>query len=121
MSSRHMISNPIHCQIAPYAALPLLHYFQLSFQIRIMFLFLYDLQQLMNVIIQGQDLIIANVGDSRAILATRDMDNVLTPIQLTVDLKPNLPSITLSPMSLADTHWKYPQELSRGPFFFFIF
>ncbi|MQL72617.1 hypothetical protein Taro_004957 [Colocasia esculenta] len=41
---------------------------------------------------QGQDLIIGNVGDSRAILGTRDQDNCLTAVQLTVDLKPDLPS-----------------------------
>ncbi|XP_057765335.1 probable protein phosphatase 2C 6 [Salvia miltiorrhiza] len=40
---------------------------------------------------QGLDLIIGNVGDSRAVLATRDKDNVLAAVQLTVDLKPNLP------------------------------
>ncbi|XP_059662304.1 probable protein phosphatase 2C 6 [Cornus florida] len=40
---------------------------------------------------QAQDLIIGNVGDSRAILATRDKDNCLTAVQLTIDLKPNLP------------------------------
>lgn len=40
---------------------------------------------------QGQDLILANVGDSRAVLAARDKDNSLTAVQLTVDLKPNLP------------------------------
>lgn len=40
---------------------------------------------------QGLDLIIANVGDSRAILATRDKDDDLAAVQLTVDLKPNLP------------------------------
>ncbi|XP_047317090.1 probable protein phosphatase 2C 66 [Impatiens glandulifera] len=40
---------------------------------------------------QGRNLIIGNVGDSRAILATRDKDGVLTAVQLTVDLKPNLP------------------------------
>lgn len=40
---------------------------------------------------QGQDLILGNVGDSRAVLATRDKDNVLTAVQLTTDLKPNLP------------------------------
>lgn len=50
----------------------------------------------MNTIIQGQDLIIGNVGDSRAVLATRDKDNALVAVQLTVDLKPNLPSIPLS-------------------------
>lgn len=40
---------------------------------------------------QGQDLVIGNVGDSRAVLATRDENNSLVPVQLTVDLKPNLP------------------------------
>ncbi|KAL8462015.1 hypothetical protein ACS0TY_033192 [Phlomoides rotata] len=40
---------------------------------------------------QGQDIIIGNVGDSRAVLGTRDNDNALVAIQLTVDLKPNLP------------------------------
>ncbi|KAL6567658.1 hypothetical protein OROGR_001326 [Orobanche gracilis] len=41
----------------------------------------------------GQDLIIGNVGDSRAVLATRDStdSNALMAVQLTVDLKPNLP------------------------------
>ncbi|KAL3838546.1 hypothetical protein ACJIZ3_023137 [Penstemon smallii] len=41
---------------------------------------------------QGQDLVIGNVGDSRAILGTRDGNNLLTAVQLTVDLKPNLPA-----------------------------
>ncbi|WOL12814.1 putative protein phosphatase 2C 33 isoform X1 [Canna indica] len=41
---------------------------------------------------QGQEIVIGNVGDSRAVLGTRDKDNSLTAIQLTVDLKPNLPS-----------------------------
>ncbi|KAL3653928.1 putative protein phosphatase 2C 33 [Castilleja foliolosa] len=41
---------------------------------------------------QGQDLVIGNVGDSRAILATRDENDVLSALQLTVDLKPNLPA-----------------------------
>ncbi|KAI3769064.1 hypothetical protein L6452_00160 [Arctium lappa] len=40
---------------------------------------------------QAQDLIIGNLGDSRAVLATRDDDNALVAVQLTVDLKPNLP------------------------------
>ncbi|KAL8135471.1 putative protein phosphatase 2C 66 [Apium graveolens] len=40
---------------------------------------------------QGLDLVIGNVGDSRAVLATKDGDNSLTAVQLTVDLKPNLP------------------------------
>ncbi|GFQ00392.1 probable protein phosphatase 2c 33 [Phtheirospermum japonicum] len=41
---------------------------------------------------QGQDLVIGNIGDSRAILATRDENDLLTAVQLTVDLKPNLPA-----------------------------
>ncbi|KAI3757116.1 hypothetical protein L6452_04649 [Arctium lappa] len=41
---------------------------------------------------QGQDLIIGNVGDSRAILCTRDKKDSLVAVQLTVDLKPNLPA-----------------------------
>ncbi|XP_074562980.1 putative protein phosphatase 2C 33 [Curcuma longa] len=40
---------------------------------------------------QGQDLIIGNVGDSRAVLGTRDENNSLIAVQLTVDLKPSLP------------------------------
>ncbi|CAO2837512.1 unnamed protein product [Amaranthus hypochondriacus] len=41
---------------------------------------------------KGQDLIVGNVGDSRAVLGTRDGDNGLVAVQLTVDLKPNLPA-----------------------------
>ncbi|KAL4189549.1 hypothetical protein AMTRI_Chr08g207670 [Amborella trichopoda] len=41
---------------------------------------------------QGEHLVIANLGDSRAILCTRDDNNKMVPLQLTVDLKPNLPS-----------------------------
>ncbi|XP_078433199.1 putative protein phosphatase 2C 66 [Wolffia australiana] len=40
---------------------------------------------------QGQDLIIGNVGDSRAVLGMREEDGTLEAVQLTVDLKPNLP------------------------------
>lgn len=40
---------------------------------------------------QGRDLVIGNVGDSRAVLGKRDKDNSLIAVQLTVDLKPNLP------------------------------
>ncbi|CAN4117864.1 unnamed protein product [Withania somnifera] len=43
------------------------------------------------LVLQGQDLFVGNVGDSRAVLATRDKDNSLVAVQLTVDLKPNLP------------------------------
>ncbi|CAH9122538.1 unnamed protein product [Cuscuta epithymum] len=41
---------------------------------------------------QGHDLVIGNVGDSRAILGTRDKGNSIIAVQLTVDLKPNLPA-----------------------------
>ncbi|KAM2892862.1 hypothetical protein COP2_010966 [Malus domestica] len=41
---------------------------------------------------QGRDLFIGNVGDSRAVLCTRDRDDTLSAIQLTVDLKPSLPA-----------------------------
>jgi serine/threonine protein phosphatase PrpC len=40
--------------------------------------------------------VIGNVGDSRAILATRGDDHCLTAVQLTVDLKPSLPGIVLN-------------------------
>ncbi|XP_065863723.1 probable protein phosphatase 2C 41 [Euphorbia lathyris] len=46
----------------------------------------------LTMIKQGDHLVIANVGDSRAVLATAsDDDGRLIPIQLTVDFKPNLP------------------------------
>jgi serine/threonine protein phosphatase PrpC len=35
---------------------------------------------------------VGNIGDSRAVLATRDQDNALVAVQLTIDLKPDLPS-----------------------------
>ncbi|KAJ8753056.1 hypothetical protein K2173_011824 [Erythroxylum novogranatense] len=41
---------------------------------------------------QGQYLVVGNVGDSRAVLGTRDDDDSLVALQLTVDLKPNLPA-----------------------------
>ncbi|KAL6534479.1 hypothetical protein OROHE_013404 [Orobanche hederae] len=41
---------------------------------------------------KGEHLIIANLGDSRAVLCKRDESNQLVSEQLTVDLKPNLPS-----------------------------
>ncbi|KAL7248644.1 hypothetical protein ACSBR2_003397 [Camellia fascicularis] len=40
---------------------------------------------------QGNHLVIANLGDSRGVLCTRDDKNELVSVQLTVDLKPNLP------------------------------
>ncbi|KAG4403512.1 hypothetical protein GLYMA_01G127600v4 [Glycine max] len=43
------------------------------------------------VIKQGDQLIIGNVGDSRAVLCRRAPDNRLIPVQLTVDLTPDIP------------------------------
>lgn len=43
------------------------------------------------VIRQGEDLVIANLGDSRAVLGTLSEDGLRT-VQLTTDLKPNVPS-----------------------------
>ncbi|CAM0152186.1 unnamed protein product [Urochloa decumbens] len=40
---------------------------------------------------QGDHLFIANLGDSRAVLCTRDSKDRLIPVQLTTDLKPDLP------------------------------
>ncbi|KAK3227418.1 hypothetical protein Dsin_007280 [Dipteronia sinensis] len=45
-----------------------------------------------NVIKKGEHLLITNLGDSRAVLGTRDDKNQIVPVQLTVDLKPNLPN-----------------------------
>ena len=39
---------------------------------------------------QGEDLVIANLGDSRAVLGTKTEDGVKA-IQLTTDLKPGSP------------------------------
>ncbi|KAG2544105.1 probable protein phosphatase 2C 73 [Panicum virgatum] len=44
------------------------------------------------VVRQGDHLIIANLGDSRAVLCSRDSKDRLIPVQLTIDLKPDLPS-----------------------------
>ncbi|XP_022767832.1 probable protein phosphatase 2C 73 [Durio zibethinus] len=44
------------------------------------------------IVKQDEHLIISNLGDSRAILCTSDNENQLVPIQLTVDLKPSIPS-----------------------------
>ncbi|KAK9288243.1 hypothetical protein L1049_016693 [Liquidambar formosana] len=45
----------------------------------------------LTIVRQGDLIVVANVGDSRAVLATTSDDGSLVPIQLTVDFKPNLP------------------------------
>ncbi|CAA0836240.1 Probable protein phosphatase 2C 33 [Striga hermonthica] len=49
-------------------------------------------EELVSSMKEGEHLIIANLGDSRAVLGKRDDSNRLVSEQLTVDLKPNLPS-----------------------------
>ncbi|KAJ0090549.1 hypothetical protein Patl1_12995 [Pistacia atlantica] len=44
------------------------------------------------VIRQGEDLVIANLGDSRAVLGTVNEKGEVKAVQLTTDLKPGLPS-----------------------------
>ncbi|CAJ2656106.1 unnamed protein product [Trifolium pratense] len=41
---------------------------------------------------QGDQLIIGNLGDSRAVLCTKEDNNQLIPIQLSVDMVPDVPS-----------------------------
>ncbi|OMO53607.1 phosphatase 2C (PP2C)-like protein [Corchorus capsularis] len=48
----------------------------------------------LTIIKQGEHLVIANVGDSRAVLATTSDDGNLVPLQLTVDFKPNIPGFS---------------------------
>ncbi|KAG6731719.1 hypothetical protein I3842_01G143300 [Carya illinoinensis] len=43
------------------------------------------------IVWEGENIVIANVGDSRAVLATSDDAGHLVPLQLSIDLKPNLP------------------------------
>ncbi|GFZ07185.1 protein phosphatase 2C family protein [Actinidia rufa] len=45
----------------------------------------------LTVVRQGDLIFVANVGDSRAVLATTSDDGSLVPVQLTIDFKPNLP------------------------------
>lgn len=45
----------------------------------------------LSIVKQGELLVVANVGDSRAVMATKVDDGRLVPVQLTVDFKPNLP------------------------------
>ncbi|CAN0855648.1 Probable protein phosphatase 2C 34 [Linum grandiflorum] len=45
----------------------------------------------LTIVKQGEHLMIANVGDSRAVLGTTSENGTVTAVQLTVDCKPNLP------------------------------
>ncbi|KAJ6842255.1 putative protein phosphatase 2C 12 [Iris pallida] len=52
---------------------------------------LYSGSTAVTIIKQGKDLIISNLGDSRAIMATVSEEGYLRAIQLTTDLKPSVP------------------------------
>lgn len=45
----------------------------------------------LSIVKQGNLMVVANVGDSRAVLGTTYGDGTIVAVQLTVDLKPNLP------------------------------
>nr|GMD09404.1 probable protein phosphatase 2C 34 [Ipomoea batatas] len=45
----------------------------------------------LSIVRQGEMIFIANVGDSRAVLATTEDDGNMVAVQLTIDFKPNLP------------------------------
>ncbi|KAH7573520.1 hypothetical protein JRO89_XS03G0164100 [Xanthoceras sorbifolium] len=49
----------------------------------------------LTIVKQGENLVVANVGDSRAVLATLSDDGSLVPLQLTIDFRPNLPDFLL--------------------------
>lgn len=45
-------------------------------------------------VFQGSNLFMGYIGDSRAIMGSRDSNDSMVAVQLTVDLKPDLPSMT---------------------------
>lgn len=49
----------------------------------------------LSIVKQGDLMVVANVGDSRAVLATTSDDGDVTAVQLTVDFKPDLPRKSL--------------------------
>ncbi|GJM85003.1 hypothetical protein PR202_ga00730 [Eleusine coracana subsp. coracana] len=59
---------------------------------------------------QGHNLIIGNLGDSRAVLGTRNEINQLVAVQLTVDLKPNIPSEAQRIMQRKGRIFALPEE-----------
>lgn len=44
--------------------------------------------------LQGANLFMGNIGDSRAIMGSKDSNDSMVAVQLTVDLKPDLPSMS---------------------------
>lgn len=68
-------------------------------------------------------MVLANVGDSRAVLATISDDGSLVPVQLTTDFKPNLPRKlpSISNDHYLKTCFIESKILSCFSLFFFIF
>uniref|UniRef100_A0A6N2LLR6 PPM-type phosphatase domain-containing protein n=1 Tax=Salix viminalis TaxID=40686 RepID=A0A6N2LLR6_SALVM len=60
------------------------------------------------VLRQGDDLIIANLGDSRAVLGRINDQNGIMPVQLTTDLKPGVPGKTPFQTIFHDPMQTYP-------------
>lgn len=44
---------------------------------------------------KGSNLFMGYIGDSRAIMASKDSNDSMVAVQLTVDLKPDLPSMSI--------------------------
>ena len=63
---------------------------------------------------QGEQVIIGNVGDSRAVLCRRAPDNHLIPVQLTVDLTPDIPSIVDLTPDIPSMFWYYLFLVSKS-------
>lgn len=58
---------------------------------------------------------LGNVGDSRAVLGTRDEDGSLVAVQLTVDLKPNIPgNLHFPPPSILEITHSCVTNLASG-------
>lgn len=57
---------------------------------------LFSSKLVINILFQkGSNLFMGYIGDSRAILASKDNNDSMIAVQLTVDLKPDLPSMSI--------------------------
>ena len=69
--------------------------------------------------LKGDHLVVANAGDSRAVIATTSDDGVgLVPVQLSVDFKPNIPGISLKAFSQLVGKIILKLELSTGMYYY---
>ncbi|KAE8712368.1 hypothetical protein F3Y22_tig00110257pilonHSYRG00033 [Hibiscus syriacus] len=89
----------------------------------------------LTIIKQGEHLVIANVGDSRAVLATTSVGGKLVPLQLTVDFQPRIPGcftcvtaywsglirVTVYRSGAEETSWNRSLQLSRILSFVYIY